>query len=57
MEIRRRTTVWAPKSFLIFVGSADPILKLRQVKRERAKIRERIRYFAVKVAKKKLASN
>ncbi len=46
MEIRRRTTVWAPKSFnIIYFGSAAPILKQRQVKRETAKIKERIQHF------------
>jgi hypothetical protein len=45
MKIRRRTTVWGPKSFIIYFGSADPILKQRQVKRETAKIRERIQHF------------
>jgi hypothetical protein len=43
MEIRRRTTVCGPKSvIIIYFGSTDPILKLRQVKRETDKIRERI---------------
>jgi hypothetical protein len=59
MEIRWRTTVWASKSFIIiYFGSADPILQLRQVKRETAKIRERIQHFDVQVAKKEtLVSN
>ncbi len=59
MEIRRRTTVREPKSFIfIFFRSLDPILKLRQVKWETAKVRDRIQHFDVQVAKKEtLVSN